>query len=316
MESTLFVQGGRTDQYNAYSYTSAPVTNDIFTLSLSASFGLSSPPWNYRGGCSNCSVSQGPAVAWHTLTPFDTTNLLLFGGDSGPNSPIAVQTNPDSAVLLSIASSDAPVWDFVSDSWANEPIRRIYHTASSTGGKVYVVGGQKDDGSGEAFSNNYVFDPSGPSFSTLPSTNGPPDITGHQAVVISDGRLLVFGGYSPSQKALIPFTTVWSLDTTQSSPTWTPLSVSSTAVPSPRRGFAAALTDGGKVVIQGGADAVMQTSFDDGWALDTSQDPMVWSSVSSLTELGPRRDHFALGVGSSVLFGFGETNRSVYSQTH
>ncbi|KAJ3533256.1 hypothetical protein NM688_g7307 [Phlebia brevispora] len=306
VEDTLFIHGGHTDPYNSYSYTSAPVNNDLFSLSLSSAFSLSSPPWSNISGCSGCSAAQGPTVAWHTLTPFNTSSLLLFGGDAGPNSPPPVPDNPDSAVLLSNVSSSTPVWTSEAQSWANEPIRRIYHTASSAGGKVYMVGGQKDDGSGIAFSDHYVFDPAIPSFSSLPSANAPPDITGHQAIVTSDGRLLVFGGYSPSQKTLIPFTTGWSLDTTQASLSWTSVSISSSTVPSSRRGFAATLVDGGKVVIHGGADADMQTTYDDGWVLDTSQSPMSWSSVSVLAQLGPRRDHSAVGLGSLVLFGFGE----------
>lgn len=310
VENTLFFHGGRTDPYNSHSYTTAPVNNDLFSVSLASQFNTSSPPWQYISGCSNCSASQGPAVAWHTLSPYTSSNLLLFGGDAGPNSPVVVPTGNDSAVLLDTTSADAPVWDYETQSWANEPTRRIYHTASSVGGKIFIVGGEKDDGSGTAFSEHYVFDPSGPSFTQLPSTNAPPDIAGHQATMLTDGRLLIYGGYSPSEQSLIPFTTIWSLDTTQSTPTWTTLLVSPNTVPSPRRGFAAALIDDGKIVIQGGADAVLQNSLQDGWVLDTTQNPMVWTSMGALTQIGARRDHFALGVGSLVIFGYGEKSFS------
>ena len=309
--STLFVQGGRTDPYSQFSYTTATVNNDLLSLSLSSPFSLSSTPWQYLSGCSNCSTDQGPAVAWHTITPFSTTNLLLFGGDPGPNSPVVLPAVPDSAVLLNIAGTNA-TWDYETQSWANEPMRRIYHTASSSNGRVYIVGGQKADGSGIAFSDHYVFDPTGPSFTPLPGSNAPPDITGHQAVLLHDGRLLVFGGYSPSEKSLIPLTTVWSLDTTDPNSSWTFLSVSTSSVPTPRRGFAAALIDDGKIIIQGGADAVMQTNFDDGWVLDTTQNPMTWTSIGALAQLGPRRDHFAVGIGSLVIFGFGENIHHIF----
>lgn len=305
VEDVLFIQGGRTDQYNAFAYTSAPVNNDILYLPLNSSFDPSSPPWQLVAGCSNCSTSQGPAVAWHTVTPFNTANLLLFGGDPGPNGPIADPEEADSAALLDASNRTGPVWQLQSKSWAGEPLRRIYHTACESGGKVFLIGGEKTDGSGSAFSDHYVFDPSGPSFTQLPPTNGPPDLFGHVSVVLSDRRLLVFGGYSPSRNALLPFSSVWTLDTTQSNFVWTALEVANATLPSPRRGFAAAVLDDGKVFIQGGADADMQTVFSDGWVLDTTQSPMSWTTVDALLQVGPRRDHFAVAVGSEVIFGFG-----------
>ena len=49
----------------------------------------------------------------------------------------------------------------------------------------------------------------------------------------------------------------------------------------------------------------MQTVFGDGWVLDTTQSPMSWTTVDALLQVGPRRDHFAVAVGSEVIFGFG-----------
>ncbi|KAI0076027.1 hypothetical protein K474DRAFT_1772852 [Panus rudis PR-1116 ss-1] len=308
VQDTLFIHGGRTDQYNSYSYSAAPVTNDLFSLSLTTSFDTSSPPWQYIGGCTNCTASQGPAVAWHTLSPVNTTDLLLFGGDPGPNSPIELPVQADSAALLDVGNKQDPVWQFETKSWANEPLRRIYHTATSAGGKVWIIGGSKADGSDSAFSEHFVFDPSGPSFTQLPSSNGPPDIYGHSAVLLANGWLLVMGGYSPSQKSLMPFSTIWVIDTTKSDTGWATLSVSAEGLPSPRRGFAATALDGGKVLIHGGADAQLQDSMNDGWVLDTSKNPAVWTSVDALSQLGPRRDHFALAFGNEVLFGYGYAN--------
>lgn len=305
VDDVLFVQGGRTDKYNQYAYSSAPPVNDMLALPLTSSFSLSSAPWDYVSGCSNCSSTQGPAVAWHTISPLNTSCLLVFGGDLGPNSLITQPEQPDSVSLVNIASISKPVWDIEPENWAKEPLRRMYHSASTSGGKVYIVGGQKTDGSGNAFATHYVFDPSGPSFSQLPSTNSPPAIYGHTSIVLTDGRLLVFGGYNANSSQLVPFTTIWSLCTTCPSPSWSTVSVNSGSVPNGRRGFAAALVDGGKVVIQGGADEIMQTVYSDGFILDTTQDPMVWSEVSTLSELGARRDHFAAGLGPNVLFGFG-----------
>ncbi|KAI0701879.1 hypothetical protein C8T65DRAFT_655941 [Cerioporus squamosus] len=303
VNDVLYIQGGRTDQYNAYGYSSAPVNNDILYLPLNSSFDLSSPPWEYVAGCSNCTTSQGPAVAWHTLTPFNTSELLLFGGDAGPD--IARPEAADSAAILDASDRVKPQWDLETSSWVNEPERRMYHTACESGGQVFIVGGEKTDGSGNAFSDHYVYDPQSHSFTQLPSTNGPPDLFGHASVVLPDRRLIVFGGYSPSENTLLPFSTIWSLDTTESNYTWLSLDVSETVLPSPRRGFIAVALDDGKVLIQGGADAEMQNVFSDGWVLDTTQSPVVWSTVDALSQVGPRRDHFAAAVGSEVFLGLG-----------
>ncbi|KAI0789843.1 hypothetical protein C8Q75DRAFT_806506 [Abortiporus biennis] len=308
LQDTLYVQGGRTDQFNSFSYTAAPVSNDLFSLSLSSSFSSVSPSWDILSSCSNCSSNQGPEVAWHTFSAFNTSTLLLFGGDPGPNAPIVLPERNDSAVLLDVTNRQDPLWDLESDSWASQPLRRMYHTASSAQGRIWIVGGLKTDGSNAAFSQHYVFDPHIPSFNELASANGPPDIFGHASVVLSNGKLLVFGGYSPSMQTLFPFSTVWVLDTTETNSQWSTVTVSNNRLPTPRRGFASTLLDGGKVLIQGGGDAALQTIYSDGWILDTTQSPMTWSSVAALSSLGPRIDHFAVSVGTTVIFGFGYSN--------
>ncbi|KAH9831530.1 uncharacterized protein C8Q71DRAFT_289677 [Rhodofomes roseus] len=82
----------------------------MLALPLTSSFSLSSVPWDYVSGCSNCSSSQGPAVAWHTLSPLNTSSLLVFGGYLGPNSLISLPEQPDSAALVNIASITKRVW--------------------------------------------------------------------------------------------------------------------------------------------------------------------------------------------------------------
>jgi len=302
IDDALFIHGGKTDQFNQFSYTSAQTINDIIYLPLSSPFDASSPPWKLV----NSSASPTPAVAWHTLAAFSSSDALLFGGLPGPNSGTVVFDLPDSAVLLDVSNPLQPQATAEPSSWANEPVRRMRHSASSTGGRIYVIGGEQADGSNIDFSEHYVFDINGPSFTLLPSSNGPPDISGHTSLVLSGGQLVVFGGYSGSRGALLPFTTIWALDTTQSMLSWTLLSISNSSVPTPRQAFAAVVLPDDKVLIHGGADADLLDSFSDGWILDTTQNPMVWSQVNALAQLGPRRDHFAAASGTQVIFGFGE----------
>ncbi|KAJ3781948.1 hypothetical protein GGU10DRAFT_298742 [Lentinula aff. detonsa] len=305
INDALFIQGGRTDQYNAYSYTTAPIDDDLLYLSLFTSFDPSSPPWQLISSSSNTSTSSGPEVAWHTISATNTSEILLFGGIPAINSPTVLTVQADSAWLLDVYNRLVPSWIQEAMSWANEPIRRMRHTAvTSIEGVVFIVGGEKADGSGIAFSDHYAFDPAIPSFTQLPSTNGPSGITGHASVILQNGTMLVFGGYEPSSSSMIDFSTIWTLDTTASSFEWVVLTAEGT-IPGSRRAFAAVLIEGGKILIQGGSDATFQTTYSDGWALDITSSPPTWSEVSALSQVGQRRDHFAVTYGPDVIFGFG-----------
>ncbi|TDL25636.1 hypothetical protein BD410DRAFT_837117 [Rickenella mellea] len=305
----LFVHGGKTDQFNAYSYTSAPTNNDLFLLDLSVVFQAASPPWQYVGGSANSSAEQGPMLAWHTLSAYNNTQVLVFGGDGGPNSTVVLPEEPDSASILDVYDQVEPRWITEPQSWANEPDRRIHHAAASIGGDIWLVGGEKNDGSGLAFSDHYLFNPSPPNFTLLP-TGGPPDLYGHATVVLGNGTILVLGGYSASEAQLMPFTTIWALDTTASTLSWYLLSVAISSAPSPRRAFASAVVQGNKVVIHGGSDATLQTTYSDGWVLDASASPMTWTNIADMSQLGARRDHFAVAMGTQVIFGFGYGSNS------
>ena len=305
IQETLWVYGGKTDRYNQYSYTSAPNTNDLFRLDLSQSFDLSNPPWHIQGGCGDSTGCQGPPMAFHSLSAYSPSRMLLFGGLPDPNSSIVLLDRPDSAWVLNVQDTDSPSWVNETQGWANEPSRRIFHSASSSGGKVFIIGGQKADGSQTALNAHQVFDHTNPSFDTLPSTNGPPDLYGHTSLVLHNGSLLVFGGYSQSQGTLLPLSTIWTMDTWADTCKWSLTRVDNATFPPARRNFAAVVLSDGRILIHGGSDAVLQTTYSDGWILDTTQDPMVWSQVDSLSSLGARRDHMAVAVGSVLMFGFG-----------
>ena len=293
--------GGKTDPYNTYGYTSAPWNNDLLSLSLSTQFDPSAPPWQYISGSQSTAVaSQGGAVAWHTLSPLNASFSLVFGGNTGPLSSIVQLDNSDSAQLLNVT---APTFLTLPNNWAGEPQRRMRHASASVNGKVYIIGGEAADGSGNTFSTHYVFDPSVPAFTQLPTQNSPPGIYAHAVIILPDGRLLVFGGIVGGQ--LVSFGTIWILDTTKSNLTWTLALVEGSNLPSPRAAFAVVLLDDGRILIQGGTDAAFETNLADGWILDPSTSPLTWTAVPALSSVGPRRDHFAFNAGGQVVFGFG-----------
>ena len=305
------ISGGKIDPQHQFTYTSAPNCNDLLSLDLSTPFTLSSPPWSYISGSQNTSTSQGPAVAFHTLTPYTSSELLLFGGDSGFTS---IQTNADSAWLLNVKDLSSPLWSSQTAGWASEPIRRIYHAAPSASGAVYILGGQKADGSQIGFPDPYLFnavaDGGSPAFIPLTSTTGAPaGLFGHAAHVLPGGTLLVFGGFFSSgstPNTPSPLSTIYTLDTTSASPIWSIQNATGGTIPIPRRGFASALLNNGKIIIHGGADAGIQTIYSDAAILDTTQIPMTWSPVDGLSDtLGPRVGHVAAHIRGQVFFGFG-----------
>ncbi|KIY64993.1 hypothetical protein CYLTODRAFT_445636 [Cylindrobasidium torrendii FP15055 ss-10] len=304
---SLYVYGGKTDDFNAYSYTSAPTNNDLLYLNLSSSFEATSPPWQLIGGSSTSGATKGPSVAWHTLSAFNTTEALLFGGSPGPTDDPVLVTRADSAWTFNAADTLKPVWHQQVTSWADEPVRRIHHTAVTIDtGQIFLVGGELADGSEQPQTDHYIFDADTQSFKTLPTEGGPGDITGHGSVVLGNGTIVVFGGYRQSTDTLHPFSELWTLDTMLlTNMTWGNTTLSGDSFPRPRRAFATTVIDDDKVLIHGGSDATFQTTYSDGWILDLAANPPAWSQAQALSQIGPRRDHFAFNTGSYVLFGFG-----------
>lgn len=302
INNILYVHGGKTDEFNAFGYYNAPTNNDLLALSFAENYNTSSPPWQIISSASNTSASQGPSVAWHSLSGFTTTDALAFGGIPATSSPDVLTSLPDSAWTLNVESPGGPQWTRQEDSWASEPVRRVHHsTVSARDGQIYVFGGEKADGSGTVFSEHLRFNGEN-AFDRLPTDNGPPAITGHTSVLNSRGNILVFGGVS--EGSLLPLSTVWSIDSRAANATWNILNCSTDSLPTPRRAFAAT-SAGSKVIIHGGTDAAMQSTYSDGWILDPTVTPCVWSPVNALGQLGARKDHFAVESGNSIVFGFG-----------
>ncbi|PPQ63850.1 hypothetical protein CVT24_009063 [Panaeolus cyanescens] len=310
MQKALFVHGGKVDQSNQFSYTAAPNVNDVLYLPLSNSFPVASPPWELVNSATNQSTIQGPAISWHTLSAFNTTHALLFGGLPGPNSQTVTLDAPDSAALIDLSSPTNPQWQPQRSSWAGQPNRRIRHsTATAPSGNVYVFGGEKADGSQNGLAEYFLFNPRIPSFTAVSAPpDSPRDFYGHATIVLPDGRIILLGGYSQSAGALTPFSTLRVYDTKQPSPQWELVSTETTNFPAPRMAFASTILPGKRILIHGGSDSLLQNNMEDGWILDTNADPMSWSRVDALSQIGARRDHFVVAVGNQTIFGFGYLN--------
>ncbi|KAJ7126771.1 hypothetical protein C8R44DRAFT_733500 [Mycena epipterygia] len=298
ISSSLFIQGGKQDPFNSLGYDTALAQEDLLLLPLSVSFSVDSPPWLLISDPTNATNSQGPSVAWHTLSAFNSSMLLLFGGQPSPTVPIA--TLADSGWLLNVYNRLVPEFTPEAQGWAGEPIRRIHHAAvSAITGEVYIFGGEKADGSLLEFADHYVFNPATSNFTLLPTENAPPALTGHAAIILPNGQIFIFGGLS-SSSGLLSFALIWIFDT--STYTWSSQTTSGTPPPG-RRGFAYVLIDENTILIHGGCDAVFQNTYSDGWIYTI--DSATWANVPALDALGARKDHFAASYGGQVIFGFG-----------
>jgi len=300
LDNLLYVHGGLSDPYNSYSYASAPTTPDVLLLNLSTSFDASAPPWQLLH------ATFSPALAWHTLTAFNASHTLLFGGQPGLNSQTVLTTLDDSAMLLSVSNHMDPTFIIETQNWGGEPMRRMRHAASSGDGKVWIIGGEKADGSGSAFSEHFIFYPSSMEFIHMSSGHySPPDIFGHASLALSDEMLVVLGGYCASCGGLAPLSSIWALNTTKNDPEWELLPVSGGSLPGPRRDFASTVLPNGNILIHGGGNADLEETYSDGWILDTSTTPMTWQSIEALSQVGKRKNHAAIQAGGLVLFCFG-----------
>ncbi|SNX87606.1 uncharacterized protein MEPE_06316 [Melanopsichium pennsylvanicum] len=312
IDSLFLVQGGKTQGSSGggYTYSSAPSDAHMYTLDLSSAFSLSSPPWQ-----SVLATSDAPAalaVSFHTISPLNSTSLLLFGGDGSPEVP--VQTGNDSAYIVTLGGSTSNrtvTYSPVPSTWS-QPTRRIYHTTESNAqGSVYIIGGEKADGSGLIFDQQFNLDTtsSSPTFQ-LASITPPGSLEGSTSTLLSDGTLLVLGGVDAtgqlqSMQNLYAYSTkssTWAQTSTQAAQN---MSTRAPAFPAARRGHVAVSLPNQRVFIHGGASADLSTVYSDAWILDWSVNPPVWTLVNDTGGPGPRFAHSAVAYGRQVLISFG-----------
>ncbi|KAJ1596793.1 hypothetical protein NDA14_007392 [Ustilago hordei] len=318
--SLFLVQGGKTQGTTGggYTYDSAPSDGQMYALDLSSGFPLSSPPW--QAVSVEADQIAPPAVSFHTMSPLNSTSLLLFGGDASPMLPI--QTRNDSAYLLHLgpsASNRTVNYQTVPTTW-NQPMRRLYHTSETNGrGQIVILGGQKADGSQIPLDEQWSIDTSAtsPTFQ-LVSPSPPGSLVGSTSTMLSDGTLLLLGGLNlsgqlQSMQNLYAYSTrsrTWSQTTTTASSSNQTLparqtSGTSAAFPARRRNHIAVSLPNQRLFIHGGANADLSAVYSDAWILDWSVNPPVWSQLESTGGPGARYSHSAVAYGRQVVISFG-----------
>ncbi len=127
-----------------------------------------------------------------------------------------------------------------------------------------------------------------------------PAIFGHASVLLDDGRLIVFGGFSPSAESLNPLSQIWCLNTKTSPMAWSMVATSNTSLPEPRRAFAATLLPKDRVWFMEGAMQVFSAaSMMDGFLtlVDRRRNGRNWSHSLELV-LGGTTLHTPLATKS------------------
>lgn len=165
--------------------------------------------------------------------------------------------------------------------------RAMHEMVRLEDGRVLVVGGYRPGGDGLAKSAT-VYDPAAQTWSELAA---PSQWRKNAALVLlSDGRVLYFGGVDDSQQALAsaeiydPDTDAWS---------------AAAAMPSAREAHSATVLDDGRVLVIGGADGSSKKAalLDEVLIYDPAAD--TWTPS---TKLGaPRAFHVAERVGDKVI---------------
>ncbi|KAK0566385.1 hypothetical protein OC861_003251 [Tilletia horrida] len=314
LNGVLLVHGGKATTNQGYTYTSAPDSSDLLLLNLTQGFALDSPPWQQQQVNTSSSSSTPPTASFHTISPLSGSQFILFGGqDSTSPTP----SGNDSLYLLDLSNPVTPAWTAASTahpSW-NQPMRRMLHSAPSdpVSQSLYILGGEKADGSNLPTQELWSWSASSPVFSQqIPPP--PVNIVDGAAPLLADGTIVLIGGLSAtSSPALSPMNTITSYN--PSSRTWTSTSVASpqgnTSFPAPRRAHVAVPLPDNRIFVHGGANADLSQAMSDAWILDWSASPPSWFPVSSSSPSsstnGPsaRFAHTAVSYGNNIVLAYG-----------
>lgn len=237
---------------------------------------------------------------------------FVFGGDGG--SAVALSTRNDSVYRLDGLKTSSVSFEPVA---GDQPMRRIHASLASRGGYAYVIGGEKADGSGLGFDEVWqVSSTDGElAFRQLPSL--PTPLSHHQSIMLSNGTLLVIGGWETRIGALASMSTAWTLDTTSDSAQWESARLGGSAAPIERRGHSLVLIgnnddDDDKALLFGGSSSTTSIqagqALRDLWELDFKNG--LWKELSMDEGPSARLDASVASVGGQmVVFGGASSER-------
>jgi hypothetical protein len=261
--------------------------------------------------------SAGPALATarrlHTTTRLADGRVLVSGGLTTPTGP-APPVTP--AAVSAAALSSAEVYDPLANAWSTTPTGlhtpRFAHSATLLeDGSVLVAGGTDREGAGgagRALSSTERFDPATGTWTAGAPMTEPR--SGHQAVLLRDGRVLVVGGVLLTGGRPVALAYCEMFDPTTGD--WTPTGELGT----PRAGHQATLLPDGTVLVTGGDAAGRQpggTFRPD--SLDTAEryDPGTGRWTPAARMPGPRTRHRSVLLRSGRVLVTGGTGGPAFA---
>ncbi|WP_055564266.1 kelch repeat-containing protein [Streptomyces atriruber] len=231
-------------------------------------------------GVWTASVAMAAARRLHTVTRLSDGRVLAAGGRGADGTPLA----------------SAEVFDPPAVAWTRSgPMgaARFAHSATRlSGGRVLAAGGSAARGGGQGFGalrSAELFDPAtGAWTATAPMNDAR---TGHQAVLLRDGRVLVVGGALPTGgpgDAALAHCELYD----PASGTWSPTGSLHTA----RTSHQATLLPDGRVLVTGGEAVVAADGTFDPRALASAEsyDPLSGTWTPAVPMPGGRARHRAL----------------------
>lgn len=187
-------------------------------------------------------------------------------------------------------------------------MRRVHQTAESDKkGGIWIVGGQRADGSGITLDETWQFNSSSdaPRFGPLSQPVG--SVVGATSTLLSDGSLLMLGGQDENGQ-LQSLETLAVLNTATGS--WSVINATGStqsSIPSPRRNHVAVSLPSRRIFIHGGAaDTALTSALSDAWILDWSKSPPTWSQLPTLDGAPSARfGHSAVAYGRKIALTLG-----------
>ncbi|CED82348.1 Kelch-type beta propeller [Phaffia rhodozyma] len=303
--STLIISSGRTTSVDGQTYTSSPLVTTYLSIPLSSSFDLTSSAELSASTTPALTENQAPGEAWGSAEALDNGNVLIFGGQL--SSDASVVAGQDSAWIMTTSNGGPFVQQ--TSGWGGEPTRRMGGASCTLGTDTYFTAGVQPDGSNNPTLTTYVFSSESSTFTILSGASIPTALISPSLHCLSNGTLLLFGGYSPSLSSLPPLSTAYTLDTSDTNPAWKTITLgkAQNTVPTGRRGHLG-VTFGSRnaIFVHGGGTGSngLEQVVDDAWILDVNEG--TWTEIQPTgTAPGKRMDHEGVPIGNSQILFFG-----------